>query len=41
LPATEAPSFATYCCYPDAMKNQANLHAFRDFVISKARAWSF
>jgi len=41
LPETEVPSFDTYFCYPDAMKNQAKLHAFRDFVISKARAWSF
>ncbi len=41
LPETEAPSFDTYFCYTDAMKNQAKLHAFRDFVISKARAWSF
>jgi DNA-binding transcriptional LysR family regulator len=41
LPETEVPSFDTYFCYPDAMKNQAKLHAFRDFVISKARNWSF
>ena len=41
LPETEVPSFDTYFCYPDAMKNQAKLHVFRDFVISKARSWSF
>ncbi len=41
LPETEVPSFDTYFCYPDAMKNQAKLHAFRDFVIAKARAWSY
>ena len=41
LPATEVPSFDTYFCYPDAMKNQAKLNVFRDFVISKARGWSF
>ena len=41
LPETEVPSFDTYFCYPDAMKNQAKLHAFRDFVIAKAREWSF
>jgi DNA-binding transcriptional LysR family regulator len=41
LPETEVPSFDTYFCYPDAMKGQAKLHAFRDFVISKARNWSF
>ena len=41
LPETEVPSFDTYFCYPDAMKNQAKLHAFRDFVISKSRGWSY
>ena len=41
LPETEVPSFDTYFCYPDAMKNQAKLHVFRDFVISKARNWSY
>ena len=25
LPETEVPSFDTYFCYPDAMKNQAKL----------------
>jgi DNA-binding transcriptional LysR family regulator len=41
LPETEVPSFDTYFAYPDAMKNQAKLHAFRDFIIAKARSWSF
>jgi len=41
LPETEVPSFDTYFCYPDAMKNQAKLHVFRDFVIAKARHWSY
>lgn len=41
LPETEVPSFDTYFAYPDAMKNQAKLHVFRDFVIAKARSWSF
>ncbi|MBE7185848.1 MAG: LysR family transcriptional regulator [Methylobacterium mesophilicum] len=41
LPETEVPSFDTYFCYPDAMKNQAKLHAFRDFMIAKARAWAY
>jgi DNA-binding transcriptional LysR family regulator len=36
LPETEVPSFDTYFCYPDAMKNQAKLQVFRDFVIAKA-----
>ena len=41
LPETEVPSFDTYFAYPDAMKNQAKLHVFRDFVISKARSWAY
>ena len=41
LPATEVPSFDTYFAYPEAMRDQAKLHAFRDFVIAKARSWSY
>ncbi|MGE0500078.1 MAG: LysR family transcriptional regulator [Rhizobiaceae bacterium] len=41
LPETEVPSFDTYFAYPEAMKNQAKLHAFRDFVLAKARSWSY
>lgn len=41
LPETEVPSFDTYFAYPDAMKNQAKLHVFRDFVIAKARSWTY
>ena len=41
LPETEVPSFDTYFCYPDAMKNQAKLRVFRDFVIAKARSWAY
>lgn len=41
LPETEVPSFDTYFCYPDAMKNQVKLHVFRDFLIAKARSWSY
>ncbi|TKT80381.1 LysR family transcriptional regulator [Aquamicrobium sp. LC103] len=38
---TEVPSFDTYFAYPDAMKNQVKLHVFRDFLIAKARSWSY
>ena len=41
MPETEVPSFDTYFCYPDAMKNQVRLHVFRDFLIAKARSWSY
>jgi DNA-binding transcriptional LysR family regulator len=41
MPETEVPSFDTYFAYPEAMKNQAKLHVFRDFVLAKARSWNF
>lgn len=41
LPEMEVPSFDTYFCYPEAMKNQAKLKAFRDWVFSKARGWAY
>lgn len=41
MPETAVPSFDTYFCYPTVMKNQAKLHAFRDFLISKSRSWVF
>jgi len=41
MPETEVPSFDTYFCYPDTMKNQVKLHVFRDFLIAKARSWAY
>lgn len=41
LPDMDAPTFDTYFCYPDAMKNQVKLQVFRDFLIAKSRSWSF
>jgi DNA-binding transcriptional LysR family regulator len=40
LPA-DIPTFDTYFCYAEEMKNAAKLKAFRDFLISKARNWNF
>jgi len=37
----EMPSFDTYFCYPEAMKNAAKLNAFRDFIFAKARSWNY
>jgi DNA-binding transcriptional LysR family regulator len=37
----ELPTFDTYFCYPEAMKNAAKLNAFRDFLVAKARAWNY
>jgi DNA-binding transcriptional LysR family regulator len=41
LTDTEVPSFDTYFCYPDAMKNQVKLQVFRDFLVAKARSWAY
>lgn len=41
IPETEVPSFDTYFCYPETMKNQVKLHVFRDFLIAKARSWAY
>lgn len=41
LPETKVPSFDTYFCYPEAMRNQVKMNVFRDFLLSKARSWSF
>lgn len=41
LPEYEPESFDTYFCYPQAMKGQAKLIAFRDFLLSKAKSWSY
>ncbi|MCY0147974.1 LysR family transcriptional regulator [Hoeflea sp. G2-23] len=40
IPA-DIPTFDTYFCYPQEIKNAAKLKAFRDFLISKARNWSY
>jgi DNA-binding transcriptional LysR family regulator len=37
----DVPSFDTYFCYPEELKNAAKLKAFRDFLISKARNWNY
>lgn len=37
----ETPSFDTFFCYPEALKNSAKLNAFRDFLFSKARTWKY
>jgi DNA-binding transcriptional LysR family regulator len=41
LPEVDAPAFDTFFVYPDAMKNQAKLKVFRDFMFAKARNWSY
>ena len=41
LPEIEMPTFDTYLCYPEQLRNSAKLKVFRDFLISKARTWAF
>jgi DNA-binding transcriptional LysR family regulator len=41
LPEMEMPTFDTYLCYPEQLRNSAKLKVFRDFLISKARTWSY
>lgn len=37
----DVPSFDTYFCYAEEMKNVAKLQVFRDFLVAKARKWEF
>lgn len=37
----DIPSFDTFFCYPEVLKNSAKLRAFRDFIFTKARNWPF
>jgi len=39
--SADIPSFDTYFCYPQELKNSAKLKAFRDFVLNKARNWTY
>ncbi|WP_102957999.1 LysR family transcriptional regulator [Mangrovicella endophytica] len=41
LPEVETPAFDTYFCYPEQLRSAAKLKVFRDFLISKARTWSY
>lgn len=37
----EVPNIDTYFCYPEEMRKSARLKAFRDFLVSKSRSWSY
>jgi hypothetical protein len=37
----EAPQFDTYFVYPEELKETKRVTAFRDFIVSKAKEWSF
>ena len=37
----DAPQFDTYFVYPEELKDTKRVTAFRDFIVGKAREWSF
>lgn len=37
----EAPEFDTYFVYPEELKETKRVTAFRDFIVGKAKEWSF
>lgn len=39
--AADVPTFDTYFCYAEEMRNSAKLKAFRDFLFNKARNWNY
>lgn len=41
LPGEQVPGFDSYFVYPAELKNSARVHAFRDFLVSKAQKWSY
>lgn len=41
LPEIEIPSYEAYFVYPPALKSSKRVGVFRDFLVAKAREWSF
>jgi len=41
LKNADLPAFDTYLVYPEALKASKRVAVFRDFIVSKAREWSF
>ena len=37
----ETPEWETYFVYPEELKDTKRVTVFRDFIVSKAREWSF
>ena len=37
----DLPSFETYFVYPEGAKASKRVNVFRDFLVAKAREWSF
>jgi len=41
LPEIELPAYEAFFVYPPALKNSKRVGVFRDFLVAKAREWSF
>jgi DNA-binding transcriptional LysR family regulator len=41
LAGIEIPAYEAYFVYPPALKNSKRVGVFRDFIVNKAREWSF
>lgn len=41
LGVTDLPSFDTYFVYPEELRSMARIDCFRDFLLVRAREWSF
>ena len=41
LPDLPLPSFDTFFCYAEEMRNAAKINVFRDFLLSNARQWRY
>jgi DNA-binding transcriptional LysR family regulator len=41
LPHVQAPEFDTYFVYPEELRTSKRVAVFRDFILAKAREWSF
>ena len=41
LTEVQIPEYEAYFVYPPALKNSKRVGVFRDFLVGKAREWSF
>lgn len=41
LPEADVPKFNTYFVYPEELRNSTRIQIFRDFLLKKAKEWSF
>jgi DNA-binding transcriptional LysR family regulator len=41
LPEIELPAYEAFFVYPPALKSSKRVGVFRDYLVTKAREWSF